>query len=180
MKRYGWIANSLTVSRIFLSLLLPFLAPLQTAFLLIYAACGITDALDGFVARKTHTQSKLGARLDSLADLVMIVAIIISLYPVIQLPQGAVVWIFVIAALRIAAATVSWVRHKTFTSLHTYSNKLIGFLIFLLPFMIPVFASSVPIWILCGVATLSAMEELIIQLRSTTLNLDRKSIFSKE
>ncbi len=180
MKRSGWIANALTVSRIFLSLLLPLLAPMQAAFLAVYAVCGATDALDGFVARKTHTQSKLGARLDSLADFVLITAMVIALYPVIHLPQGTIVWILTIAAVRIAAAVVSFLKYKTFASLHTYSNKLTGFLIFLFPFLIPVLAPSVPIWILCGAATLSAAEELLIQISSKVLNLDRKSIFSKE
>jgi CDP-diacylglycerol--glycerol-3-phosphate 3-phosphatidyltransferase len=180
MKRYGWIANALTVSRIFLSILLLFLKPLQSTFLAVYAVCGVTDALDGFAARKTNTQSKLGARLDSLADFIMIAAIIISLYPVIHLPQGSIVWILAIAAIRVAAAIVSWVKHRTFASVHTYLNKLTGFLIFLFPFLIPVLAALVPVWIVCGTASLSALEELLIQISSKTLNLDRKSIFIKE
>lgn len=180
MKRPGWIANALTMSRIFLSLLLPLLAPLQMPFLFVYAVCGITDALDGFVARRTHTQSKMGARLDSLADLLMIAAVIISLYPVILLPQGAAVCILAVAAIRIAAANVCWVRHHVLASLHTYSNKLTGLLIFLFPFMITVITPAVPVWIICGAAAVSAVEELLIQIRSKLLNLDRKSIFSKE
>ena len=180
MKRSGWIANALTVSRILLSFLLPFLTPLKTPFLLVYAVCGITDALDGFIARRTHTISKLGARLDSLADLVLIASIIISLYPVILFPPGTIVWILVIATIRIAAAAVSRVKFKTFASLHTYLNKMTGLLIFLFPFMIPVFSAALPIWIICGAATVSAVEELLIQTTSKSLNLDRKSIFSKE
>lgn len=178
-KRLGWIANALTASRILLSFLLPFLAPVQTAFLLVYAFCGVTDALDGFVARKTHSQSKLGARLDSLADFVMIVSVIISLYPIIHIPQGAVVWILAIAVIRIAAATVSWVKHQVFASIHTLANKLTGFLIFLFPFLITFLVPAVPVWIVCAAATVSAVEELLIQVSSKTLNLDRKSIISK-
>jgi CDP-diacylglycerol--glycerol-3-phosphate 3-phosphatidyltransferase len=179
-RRTGWIANALTISRIFLSLLLPFLKPMQTAFMIVYAVCGATDALDGFAARKTHTQSSLGARLDSLADIIMIAAIILSLYPVIRLPQGAVILIPAIAAIRIASATVSRVKHKAFASLHTYANKLTGFLIFLFPFLIMVLKPAIAVWIICGAAALSAAEELLIQTSSKTLNLDRKSFFSKE
>jgi CDP-diacylglycerol---glycerol-3-phosphate 3-phosphatidyltransferase len=178
MKKPGWIANALTVSRIFLSLLLLFLAPLHTAFLAVYAVCGVTDALDGFVARKTHTQSKLGARLDSLADFVLITAMAAALFPVIHLPKGAYICILFIAAIRLAAAAVSRLRHKTFAFLHTYLNKLTGFLIFLFPFLIPVFAAEISVWIVCGAAALSAVEELLIQIVSTSLNLNRKSIIS--
>ena len=176
----GMSANALTISRILLSLALPFLAPLKAAFLAVYAVCGITDALDGFVARKTHTQSKLGARLDSLADLVLIAALVVSLYPVIQLPQGAVVWIPAIAGIRLAAAGICFVKHGTFASVHTYANKLTGLLIFLFPFLVLILAPKVPVWILCVAATLSAVEELLIQISAKSLNLDRKSIFSKE
>jgi CDP-diacylglycerol--glycerol-3-phosphate 3-phosphatidyltransferase len=37
-------------------------------FLTLYALCGLTDVADGIVARKTNTQSKTGARLDTIAD----------------------------------------------------------------------------------------------------------------
>jgi CDP-diacylglycerol--glycerol-3-phosphate 3-phosphatidyltransferase len=180
MKQSRWIANALTVSRIILSLLLLFLVPLGTAFLTVYAVCGVTDILDGFIARKMHAQSNLGAKLDSIADFVLAAAMIIVLYPMIILVPGAFVWIVFIAAIRIVSALVAYVKYKAFASLHTYANKLTGLLIFLFPFFMDRYALAAHVWILCGVATLSAMEELIIQIRSTKLNLDRKSIFSKE
>ena len=37
-------------------------------FFLIFALAGLTDMLDGFVARTTVTESELGARLDSIAE----------------------------------------------------------------------------------------------------------------
>ncbi len=180
MKRPGLIANALTVLRIVLSMMLPFLKPLQTAFLLLYAVCGATDVLDGYIARKTHSQSNLGAKLDSIADLVLMAALTVSLYPVIRLPAGAVVWILAIAAIRLAAALVSWSKHKAFASLHTWGNKLTGLLIFLFPFFAKILEPAVPVWVLCGAATLSAVEELMIQMASSTLDLNRKGIFAKE
>jgi len=180
MKRFGWVANALTVLRIILSISLPFLPPLQTSFMLVYAVCGITDALDGVIARKTHTQSKLGARLDSVADFILVTAMIISLYPVVMLPKGAIAWTAVIAAIRFLAAGVSFVKHRTFALLHTYANKATGFLLFLVPFFLPILAPAVLVWILLSVASLSAIEELLIQISAKTLNLDRISIFSIE
>ncbi len=180
MKQPGWVANALTILRIVLSISLPFLPRLQTPFMLVYAVCGITDALDGVIARKTHTQSRLGARLDSAADFVLVMAMIVSLYPVVVLPPGAIVWIAVIAAIRISAAGVSYVKHGVFASLHTYANKATGFLIFLFPFFILIFAPAALLWILFSAATLSAIEELLMQINGKILNLDRKSLFSKE
>ena len=48
-------------------LLCPVFSP---AFYVFYIVAGVSDMLDGFVARKTDTVSKLGARLDTMADFV--------------------------------------------------------------------------------------------------------------
>ncbi len=77
-------ANLLSLSRI---LLIPFIgyylwrgdneATLISALLLIVA--GITDALDGFVARRLNQISRLGMVLDPLADKILAVALVIML-----------------------------------------------------------------------------------------------------
>lgn len=66
-----YAANIMTVLRIGLSLLiLVFLNSRWIAFAL-FVAAGVTDLLDGVVARRTGTTSQLGAKLDSAADIVM-------------------------------------------------------------------------------------------------------------
>ncbi len=177
MKQGGPWANLLTALRIPLALALPFLTPLGPAFLIIYAACCLTDILDGPVARRTGTQSKQGARLDSIADFVLAAALVTALYPVIPLPAGMIVWICIIAALRVASVAVAFVRFKAFAVLHTYGNKCTGFLLFLLPFCLALFPLTALAWVLCVAATLSALEELAIQATAESLDLNRKSIF---
>ena len=44
----------------------------------------VSDDLDGYIARKTETASKLGEKLDSVADLIMVVVLTIVLYPIIN------------------------------------------------------------------------------------------------
>ena len=63
------IANFITVLRMAGTGMLLFTAPLTPAFYLLYTLCGVTDALDGIIARATKTASAFGARLDSIADL---------------------------------------------------------------------------------------------------------------
>ena len=91
------VANILSGSRIASSFLLLFFQSMSVPFLILYACCGFTDILDGAIARKTHTESKLGATLDSIADLVMIVVVSVKLIPVIfsQIP----IWCFVMIAV---------------------------------------------------------------------------------
>lgn len=47
----------------------------------------ITDALDGIIARRTHTQSTMGAVLDPLADKLLLVSAFVMLFRHHQLPE---------------------------------------------------------------------------------------------
>ena len=55
-----YIANIITGSRIVFSIALLFFPPLSSAFFVLYAAAGLTDMIDGTVARKTNTVSDFG------------------------------------------------------------------------------------------------------------------------
>lgn len=45
------------------------------AALLIFSAAGISDVLDGYIARKLRTQSSFGAYLDAIADFLLILSV---------------------------------------------------------------------------------------------------------
>jgi len=51
------IPNCISFSRIIFSLILVFIKPLSVAFYAIYIICGLSDIMDGFIARKTGTTS---------------------------------------------------------------------------------------------------------------------------
>ena len=63
------IPNILSAVRILLSFLLLALTKDTTLFLIVYLIIGISDVLDGWLARSLQVQSELGARLDSIGDL---------------------------------------------------------------------------------------------------------------
>ena len=65
------IPNYISVGRIILSLTLILIKPLSLAFYVIYIVCGLSDIVDGFIAPNTRTTSILGAKLDSMGDMVM-------------------------------------------------------------------------------------------------------------
>lgn len=60
------IPNYISFTRIIFSLILIFIKPLSMSFYSIYIICGFTDIMDGFIARKTGTTSRIGAKLDSM------------------------------------------------------------------------------------------------------------------
>ena len=65
MKR---LPNLLTLLRMLGAAALIGLDVQRPAFWIIYALCGLSDMLDGHLARRLHAESALGGRLDSAAD----------------------------------------------------------------------------------------------------------------
>ena len=127
------MANLITFCRILLSLLLLFFPALSPGFYGLYLAAGLSDMLDGFVARRTNSASPLGAKLDSMADLVFLAVCLIKLLPVLTLPVWLWVWVGLIALLRLVNILSGFVCRKKLVLLHTKANKLTGALLFLLP-----------------------------------------------
>ena len=156
-------ADLLTLARIPLGLDLLFTAPLSPLFFLIYTLAGITDMLDGLIARRTHSASRRGARLDSLADVVFLIAALFCLLPALSLPVWTVPVLAVIAVLRCTAWLVGFLKHRRFTAFHTLANKLTGAALFCSPYLLPWADTDVLCAALCLLAFVSAGEELAIQ-----------------
>ena len=153
------MANALTICRIALCLALLIAETFSPAFLLIYALAGLTDMLDGYVARRTNSESELGARLDSIADLVLVVVCLVKLLPAIDVPAWLWVWIAAIVLVKVANVASGLVVEKRLVMPHTIANKAAGLVVFLVPFAIPLFGITAPAVIACAVATFAAVQE---------------------
>ena len=135
--------------------------------------------MDGFIARKTGTTSRLGEKIDSMADMIMIGVLLVVLYPIVNPSTKIVIWIISIGIIRLESMVVALKKYKTFAMLHSYGNKITGIVLYLLPILLLYIHTTMLMYIICGVASLSAIEELIIQLISSELQVNRHSIFSK-
>ena len=131
--------------------------PTGTTFWIIYGLCGVSDMVDGYLARRLHAESKTGAVLDSVADICFVVCCAVRLLPVLRLPTWLWIWAGVIVLIKIINQVSALVISKRFCFLHTQANKLTGLLLFL--FLPTVFWSIVPIAIVAGVATFAAIQE---------------------
>jgi cardiolipin synthase len=80
---------------------------MRIAFLLFLAA-GISDAIDGFLAKRFHMASELGAYLDPLADKALIVSIYISLGIAGKLPIFLVILVVSRDIMIVSAFMLSW------------------------------------------------------------------------
>lgn len=132
-------------------------SPADAAFWVIYGLCGISDMLDGYLARKLHTESKTGAVLDSVADIFFVVSCAIRLIPVMEIPSWLWIWAGVIVFIKMVNQASAMIVCKRFCFPHTTANKLTGLLLFV---SVPtVFWSIVPLAIVAGVATFAAIQE---------------------
>lgn len=170
------LANGLTLSRIVLSCALIFVLNRPAVFIVIYTLAGITDVLDGRIARRTNTVSAIGAKLDSLADLLMFGVATLALARWAG-EAMRVVWPYLAGAIAIRAASSIYgaFKFRTVAMIHTWGNKIAGSLVFAAPWIM--FATGHPPWILialCIVSAASAAEELLIHLTSRKLDLNRK------
>lgn len=161
-----YLPNLLTALRLLLSPILLLFPPAKGAYLAIYALCGVTDVLDGFLARHFHVESVAGARLDSAANFLLTAILLWTLWPVIQPGETALILIGITILLRFGAAVTARIRFGRLGFLHTMGNKLTGALLFLYPFSLPLGMGQLPLILPCSVALLTAAEELIIELTS--------------
>jgi cardiolipin synthase (CMP-forming) len=84
---------------------------MRIAFLLFLAA-GISDAVDGFLAKRFHMTSELGAYLDPLADKALIVSIYVSLGIAGTLPIFLVILVVSRDIMIIGAFMLAWLVGK--------------------------------------------------------------------
>ena len=103
------MANIITGIRIVLSVVMMFCQALSPTFYALYIAAGISDMIDGAVARKTGAVSELGSRLDTIADIVFVAVCLIKLLPVLHVPLWLYIWIAVIAFIKVANIAVGFV-----------------------------------------------------------------------
>ncbi len=126
-------------------------------FWVLYALCGISDMIDGWLARKLHAESKAGAVLDSVADIIFVVCCAARLLQVLELPVWLWTWAGVIVFIKVVNQVSALVVCKRFYFPHTWTNKLTGILLFLAA--PAVFWSVIPIAIVTAIATFAAVQE---------------------
>ena len=157
--RIKHMANIITSCRILGSILLLFFPAFSSWFYILYLLCGFTDMIDGSIARKTNSSSKFGARLDTAADFIFVVACLVKLLPTMQIPSWLWIWIAVIAVIKIINMVSGFVCKKRFVVEHTVINKVTGALLFLLPLTLSFIELKYSAIVVCCIATFAALQE---------------------
>lgn len=171
---YKYIPNIISISRMFVSLSLLLCTSFSTAFYIIYIGSGVSDIIDGYLARKWKVESELGSLLDSIADTIFIFVMLYMYIFVIPMRDNIFFIAIIVLAIKLLSIMVGYLKYHTYASLHTYANKVTGFLLFLLPL---VTSFDILIILLCVVTIYAAIEELIIVIKSKTLFRDSKGFW---
>lgn len=153
------MANALTICRIALGLALLMPAAFSPAFFALYALAGFTDMLDGYVARRTGTESDFGTRLDSVSDLALVAVCLAKVLPAIDVPTWPWIWLAAIALVKVTNAISGFVVERRLVMPHTTANKVAGLAVFLVPFAIPLVGIAAPAIVACAIATFAAVQE---------------------
>ena len=127
------------------------------AFWIIYVLCGISDIVDGWLARKLNCVTKSGALLDSLADICFVACCAWKFLPILELPQWLWLWAGVIVVIKVVNQFSALVMQGHCSFPHTLANKVTGCLLFI---AVPMtFVSIIPISIVAAIATFAAIQE---------------------
>ena len=153
------VANGITLFRILCSFALLFCMPLSLPFYAFYTAAGLSDIFDGIIARKTNTATKFGAKLDTLADIIFDAVVLMKLLPILKLPVWIIVWVGVIALIKLVNIVIGYIRRHTLTAVHSVINKVTGALVFILPFTLTIIDIRYTAVLVCLVATAAAIME---------------------
>lgn len=152
----------------------------QWLFSCLILLIGLTDMADGYIARKYNLVSKLGARLDSLADLLFFGIILCILYVRYEwiLTENYMLLLLNVS-LKVSTAVISKIKYGEFTFIHTISNKITGLFVFISILMLPFGVAESLFTVVFIVAIIAAVEELGIVVLNKTVDINQESIFKK-
>jgi len=124
------IPNMLSISRLILIpvLVVPFVMEDESLgkiiSLVMFIIIGLTDKLDGVMARRLNQTSRLGAKLDAIADYVFYPMIALWLYRFARhVADGWWYWIYLLMALFLVKTILGRIKFGSMPPVHTISGK---------------------------------------------------------
>ena len=177
------IPNALSITRVLLCIPLSILSPFSVIYIVILVLAGITDTLDGQLARRIKNgASELGATLDSIGDVCLVGVIVFAMMPKMQIWSWIWIAFICVLSLKVIASTgIGLIRFKEIISLHTISFKVLVTVLFCYPILYYFIGAGLFMnifsTVLISCALLIVIEEILIisMLKKPARNI--KSIF---
>lgn len=157
------MANVLTGIRVLCGVMLLFFPAFSPTFFLLYLLGGLTDALDGTVARRQGKATDSGAKFDTAADMIFAAAAGIRMIGNIEVPLWLLIWAGLIALLKAVNLLMGLIAYHRFISVHSPLNKICGVIVFSIPLLMGCDparqAADYVIAAACVIATAAAIQE---------------------
>ena len=129
---------------------------------MLYLIGGISDVLDGIVARKFGKETEFGSKFDTVSDILFTAVVLIKVIQTVYIPPWLIIWIICIAVIKCINIISGFIICKRFVSEHTLMNKVSGILLFAVPLCIgrlPQQPVTVLIILTCAMAAAAAVQE---------------------
>lgn len=162
IKSSYYIINGITWYRIIAApiLILLVFTNQPELFKWLLAVSFLTDAVDGYLARKYKVTSRFGSRLDSIGDDLTIAAAIVGLFVIKpEFIRNEIVLVSLLLVLFIVQNILAYIRYHKQTSFHTYIAKVAAVLQG--SFMILIFFLPKPVLVLFYAAAIITILDLI-------------------
>ncbi len=175
------IPNFLSLYRLLATPVLAYVAYLgeEQIFFYWFLVNMFTDALDGFIARKFNMQTKLGAKLDSLADFAMY---LLAMFAFVQLKWTVLspykISFFIIFFYYMFIDIFALIKFKEIASLHLIISKINGIVqggFFLLLFLVGF--NKFYYWIMFILATIGFVENMFFLIKLEKMSSKMKGVF---
>jgi len=189
MKIARQVPNAISIFRLVICFSLLFITQIgdrltmRVTFTAVYLVVGLTDVLDGWIARRYHLESDFGAKIDNIADTCVFCVGFVSLVWLLRLrfePSFLICFIplGIAVVLKVFSFALTKVRFGEWNSMHTYLNKALGTVMFL---AVPacMWIGNLNLWVavaLAGFGALTVAEDTYILLTSETYNVNHRGI----
>ena len=175
-----YAVNAITVYRAIAVFALLYFIKRPDVFKWLLAISFFTDAIDGFLARKYKVVSALGARIDSIADDLTILAAIAGL--IVLKPEfirHELVLIIILLSLYLLQNVLAFIRYGRISSFHTYLAKCAAVsqgVFLILMFFLPQWP-LILFYISAGLTILDLLEEIVLVLLLPKWETDVKGLY---
>ena len=165
-------------------LLVPIVLALALSNLPFYAgvallAAGLTDMLDGIIARGWNIATAYGSRLDSIADTLMEVsaaAAVLILKPGIFTDHTLILGAWI--AIEASSILLGWIKFRRIANLHLYLTKTAGVIAYaFVIYTLVIGYDEVFFYAAAALLLVSSLECLILQLFAPRVDEHMKSIY---
>jgi phosphatidylglycerophosphate synthase len=175
------VADSISLFRLLVSPLAVFIAGFNYAgtYAWLMILLFLSDVADGLIARLRNETSRKGARLDSIADVLMITAVLFGLikFHADVLFENFVA-VSIVVFFYLLTMLISLFRYGKISSFHTYLSKLSAVFLAILFAQLFFFSfSEVTFLIFLIIYLISSVEELVLMMLIPTYRTDVKGLF---